>query len=74
MKQSKEKKEPKASNQRRPPRLYPVEHEEIDVSVSEVLALMPKNTCIEDKGTFVREKLYEYGYRIMKEERKLLIP
>ena len=48
--------------------LSPLDYEDIDVAISEVLALMPKDTCSEDKGSFVREMLYKWGYRIMRED------
>lgn len=46
--------------------LWPVDDEEVEIAISEALALMPKNTCTEDKGTFVRERLYAWGFRVMR--------
>lgn len=48
--------------------LSPVDDEDVEVAISEVLALMPRGTCIEDQGTFVRKELYKWGYRIEMEE------
>ena len=48
--------------------LSPLDDEDVDVAISEILALMPRNTATEDKGTFVRQKLYQWGLRIVREE------
>lgn len=44
----------------------PVEDEDVDIAIAEALALMPNRTCVEDKGTFVREALLKSGYIIMR--------
>jgi hypothetical protein len=55
-------------HQSAPQVLSPVDDEDVEVAISEVLALMPRGTCIEDQGAFVRKELYKCGYRIVREE------
>lgn len=45
-----------------------VDDEDVEIAISEALALMPNKTPMEEKGRFVRERLYAWGFRIMREE------
>jgi hypothetical protein len=39
---------------------------EVDVAIAEALALLPRDTCYEDKGTAIREILRKNGYQIVR--------
>jgi hypothetical protein len=43
-----------------------IDETEVDVAIAEAIAVIPRNTCMEDKGAEIRKALSAMGYQIVK--------